>query len=243
MRIIRVLFMRPPDEPPPPPPEPIAASNIPVAVPVALEEGVRVLEGLLREGWPDCLLYTSLRGPRFTSRLAPLVRRMVEEGGLVVGAVGPRTAEEVEKLLGVKPGLVPGEYRGEALGRLAAERCRRVVVARSKRGLPDIVEVLKGAGVEVRDIPVYDMVYDDRLAEAAVLAHHAHDYVAFTSPGIAEAFARALKRLGVGLRARVVSIGPSTSKRLRSLGLRVDVEASEYTVRGVYEAVLRDAGV
>ena len=234
--------MRPPDEPPPPPPEPIAASNIPVAVPVALEEGLAELEALLREAWPDCLLYTSLRGPRFTARLAPLIRRLVGEGRLLVGAVGPRTAEEAERLLGVRPQLLPREYRGESLGRLAAGRCRRVVVARSRRGLPDIIEVLRGAGVEVRDIPVYDMVYDDRLAEAAVLAHRAHDYVAFTSPGIAEAFAGALKRLGSRLEARVASIGPSTSARLRSLGLPVHVEAREYTIRGVYEAVLEAEG-
>ena len=229
--------MRPPDEPPPPPPEPIVASNIPVAVPVALEEGLAELERLLREAWPDCLLYTSLRGLRFTARLAPLIRRLAEEGRLLVGAVGPRTAEEAERLLGVKPGLMPREYRGEALGRLAAERCRRVVVARSRRGLPDIVEALRGSGADVRDIPVYDMVYDDRLAEAAVLAHRAHDYVAFTSPGIAEAFAAALRRLGLRLGARIASIGPSTSRRLRELGLPVHLEARKYTIQGIYEAL------
>ena len=100
---------------------------------------------------------------------------------------------------------------------------------------------MRGAGVEARDVPVYDMVYDERLAEAAVLAHRSHDYVAFTSPGIAEAFAKTLERLGVRLEARVASIGPSTSRRLRELGLPVHVEAEEYTLRGLYEAIARHA--
>jgi uroporphyrinogen III methyltransferase/synthase len=38
-------------------------------------------------------------------------------------------------------------------------------------------------------------------------------------------------------RARVASIGPVTSATLRELGVRVDVEAREYTIPGLLAAV------
>ena len=38
---------------------------------------------------------------------------------------------------------------------------------------------------------------------------------------------------------RLASIGPVTSQTLRDVGLRIDIEAKEYTIPGLVEAILK----
>jgi uroporphyrinogen III methyltransferase/synthase len=38
---------------------------------------------------------------------------------------------------------------------------------------------------------------------------------------------------------KLASIGPVTSTTLKELGLRVDIEAKEYTIPGLVEAILK----
>jgi uroporphyrinogen III methyltransferase/synthase len=59
--------------------------------------------------------------------------------------------------------------------------------------------------------------------------------VTFTAGSTVRSFA-ALVGADVG-RARVASIGPVTSATVRELGMRVDVEAEEYTIPGLLKAI------
>ena len=67
------------------------------------------------------------------------------------------------------------------------------------------------------------------------------DWVTFTSSSTAKNFAKLVPadRLeGV----RIASIGPVTSVTIRELGLRVAIEAREYTTDGLIEVLVEAAG-
>jgi uroporphyrinogen-III synthase len=82
------------------------------------------------------------------------------------------------------------------------------------------------------------LIYEEEFAKGGAA------YVTFMSASTARSFAArysARQLREIGKRARVVSIGPVTSKALRELGLAARVEAREHTVAGVIEAILKDA--
>ena len=43
-------------------------------------------------------------------------------------------------------------------------------------------------------------------------------------------------------RVRVASIGPVTSRQLRDLGVRVEVEARDHTIQGLIQAMIGEGG-
>ena len=70
---------------------------------------------------------------------------------------------------------------------------------------------------------------------SAALAAGSIDWVTVTSSAIAQSLARLF---GDKLRhARLASISPITSGALRQLGYEPAAEASEYTIRGIVEAI------
>ncbi|AEM39241.1 Uroporphyrinogen III synthase HEM4 [Pyrolobus fumarii 1A] len=229
---VHVLLLRPADEPPPKRfDERLVISHIPLLDWEVIEDSVEKLKELLKD--VEWLVYTSFRGVRATSKLAGLIREHVAKGKLRLAAVGPRTAEEVKSVIGVEPDLVPREYRGAVLAEeLLDAGAHRVLFARSEKGLPEPVEVLRQHGVIVYDVPVYRMVVLERMVEAAVRAAPLYDYVVFTSPSIVEAFTS--KWRGDTLRA--VAIGPTTAARLRKAGIEPLLVPREYTL----EALLRE---
>jgi uroporphyrinogen III methyltransferase/synthase len=96
---------------------------------------------------------------------------------------------------------------------------------------------LRQAGAEVVEVTAYTTVQDGSGAERvrAMLEAGEVDVVTFTASSTVSSFV-ALVGADVG-GARVASIGPVTSATARDLGLRVDVEAEEYTIPGLVKAI------
>jgi uroporphyrinogen III methyltransferase/synthase len=111
----------------------------------------------------------------------------------------------------------------------------RALVARD--ALPDL---LRAAGSQVDVVPVYQTVSAD--SGQALQSHFEKrevDVALFTSSSTVNAVvdtlgARAAELLG---RATVASIGPITSKTLTERGIRVDIEATTFTVDGLLDAL------
>lgn len=223
--------------------------------PRPLDEAVAVV---LRElATYRLVAFTSANAVRvFAGYLARGTDDGVMPPGPVVAAVGPATAKALEKH-GLACHLVPDEYMAEGLAEslegadVAAEGARVLIPCAA--GARDVLpETLRARGAVVDVLHIYDTAAAQELAEPAERVEAA-DYITFTSAstarrlaGLLDAAAAAAGRAGTPLSERLAgtrlcSIGPITSAALREVGLRVAVEAREYTAAGLVAAIAADA--
>ena len=163
--------------------------------------------------------------------------------GMVVAAIGPGTAAAL-RARGVRADVVPERSIAESLAAELIERGvggRRVLVARASEARDVLPRELEQAGASVTVVALYETVREqlgpDQLAGLARA-----EYVTFTSSSTVRFLTEALggaERFPA--EARVVSIGPVTSRTARDLGLEVAVEAERHDVDGLVEALLRDS--
>ncbi|MFL5539460.1 MAG: uroporphyrinogen-III C-methyltransferase [Longimicrobiaceae bacterium] len=189
----------------------------------------------------DWIVFTSANGvDRFFSVLTEAGRDARALGGVSLCAIGPATAEALAKH-GIRADLVPDEYVAEAaLEALAAAgdlAGKRVLIPRAAEARAVLPEGLREHGAEVVEVAAYRTVRDGSGAEEVRRALGAGeiDWVTFTASSTVRSFVE-LAGTGVG-RARVASIGPITSATVRELGIEVDVEAKEYTIPGLLQAI------
>jgi uroporphyrinogen III methyltransferase/synthase len=195
----------------------------------------------------DWLIFTSVNGVEaFVARLAHhgLDLRGVPRGAKIA-AIGSATAQVIREV-GLRVDVVPREFRAEALieevtgDSLAGQR---ILIPRARVAREILPEKLREAGAEVVVPSAYESVPSsegkDELAER--LGAGQVDCITFTASSTVENFIRAFgvkaaTRLLSG--TRVVCIGPITADTARKHSIRVDVEAKEYTIPGLIEAVV-----
>jgi uroporphyrinogen III methyltransferase/synthase len=205
-----------------------------------LDEAIRDLDSF------DWLVFTSVNGVEaFVERLERhgLDLRAVPRDAKVA-AIGPATAERVRET-GLRVVVVPREFRAEALiEELAGDELagKRVLIPRARVAREILPDKLREAGAEVVVPPAYESVPSsegkDELARRLEVGEV--DCVTFTASSTVENFVGAFgegeaRRLLSG--TRVACIGPITADTARGRGIRVDVEAREYTIPGLVEAV------
>jgi uroporphyrinogen III methyltransferase / synthase len=190
----------------------------------------------------DWLVFSSAQGVRY------LIGRLQETGHdasrlkrIRLAAIGPGTAEELTQH-GLCADLIPPQYRAEPLADAllaAAAPQARFLLARASRGRETLAERLRAAGGVVDQVVVYtssDVTCPD-VEAAAALAAGRIDWITVTSSAIARALAALF---GDGLRrAKLASISPLTSGVLGELGYPSSAEATQYTMAGLVEAIVR----
>jgi uroporphyrinogen III methyltransferase/synthase len=161
-----------------------------------------------------------------------------------VAAIGPATALRVEEA-GLRVDVTPEEYKAEALIEALIDDPlvgKKVLIPRAKVAREVLPEKLREAGAEVVVPPTYESVSSsggkERLKE--LLENGEVGCVTFTASSTVENFARAFDGEASRLLSatQVACIGPITARTARDHGLRVDAEASEYTIPGLIEAVV-----
>jgi uroporphyrinogen III methyltransferase/synthase len=162
--------------------------------------------------------------------------------GATVAAIGPGTAAELRRR-GVVADVVPQRSVAEALVEALAAvpiEGRRVLVARAADARDVLPQALAERGADVEVLALYDTVAEPLAADQIEAAASA-DYVTFTSSSTVRYFMQGLNG-SFPERARVVSIGPVTTRTAREHGIDVHVEAERHDVDGLVEALLADAG-
>lgn len=167
-------------------------------------------------------------------------------GRALVAVIGPGTGRALQPY-GVRADLAAEEHRGEGLavaitaalgGSVAGKRVLLARAAVARDALPD---ALRAGGAHVDVVPAYRSVPAPAAALAplrAALEASAVDVVTFTASSTVTNFCQAFPDAAALLsRAVVASIGPITSDTLRARGLRVDVEASPYTIPSLLDAI------
>ena len=189
----------------------------------------------------DWIVFTSANGVRrFWSALAEGGGDARSLSGVRVCAIGPATAAELERR-GVRPDAVPETFVAEAavetLLRAGVGPGTRVLLPKAAVARPVLPDRLRAAGAEVTEVAAYATVPDGDGAERvrALLDRGAVDAVTFTASSTVDHFVE-LAGAEVG-RAAVACIGPVTAATARERGLRVDVEAAEYTIPGLTRAI------
>jgi uroporphyrinogen III methyltransferase/synthase len=196
----------------------------------------------------DWLIFTSVNGvDAFFARLRRQGRDIRNLKGARLCAIGPKTKERLEALcLNVE--YVPAEYRAEAVleglkGKLKFGE--RVLLPRADIARGILPDTLRSMGAEVDNVIAYRTVRgggDARLLRELLEKKMIH-YITFTSSSTVRNFVETLnypdlQSLLDGV--RLVSIGPITSQAARDLGLAIAIEAAEYTIDGLMEALLRE---
>ena len=196
----------------------------------------------------DWLILTSVNG------VNALFERLRQRGGseadllhLNIAAIGPATGKAIEEH-GLPVDVMPEVYIAEAVVEALQNQVRRkrVLLVRAKVARDVIPAQLREAGAHVDVIEAYETVMPEAsrsmLRSALDDAQQRPHVITFTSSSMAKNFAdmlgHAMLISGVLNGIKMASIGPVTSQTMKQLGIRVDVEAKEFTVDGLVSAVV-----
>jgi uroporphyrinogen-III synthase len=208
----------------------------------------------------DWLILTSVNGVEaLWERMARLRVGTGQLSHLKVATIGPATKQAIEQE-NVRVDVVPREYIAESVVRSLRRRIRgkRVLLVRAKVARDVIPRELRKAGAEVDVVEAYETVVPktSRSRLQALLQDPAKrpHWITFTSSSTVKNFVRLageMRRLpgvavgpeSAGRTMRFASIGPVTSATLREFGLPVDVEAKQFTIPGLVQAIVKASGI
>jgi uroporphyrinogen-III synthase len=183
---------------------------------------------------------------RAEKRIESRAASAAEVRRLRVAAIGPATKKAIEQR-GVTVDVVPKEYVAESVVRSLRRRVKgkRVLLVRAKVARDVIPRELRKAGAHVDVVEAYETVVPQssriRLRAALKNPRRRPHVVTFTSSSTVRNFVAMLgnARVHPSLRGILTaSIGPVTSSTLRELGLGVDIEAKEFSIPGLVDAII-----
>ena len=184
----------------------------------------------------DWAVFTSANGVRFFFDKVPA------RPGPRLCAIGPATAEAL-RARGLAPDVIPAEFVAESVVealRQAGAAGKRVLLARAEEARDVIPQELAKMGAAVDVLAVYRTTAPEGIEQKAseVFETIRPQWVTLTSSSTVRHLLRAVPgELLAGV--RVASIGPVTSETARAAGLEVAVEAGEYTIDGLVQAILK----
>lgn len=192
------------------------------------------------------IVFTSVNGVKhFFNRLRELGRDIRSLQQAKICAIGPKTKESLEAY-GLLVDYVPGEYRAEEIiagleGKVKPGE--RVLLPRADIARKILPEALTKMGAQVDDITTYKTVQGAGNAKLLreMLENKQLNVLTFTSSSTVRNFVNLIGAQNVpelldGV--LVASIGPITSATAKELGINVTVEAKEYTIQGLIQAIL-----
>jgi uroporphyrinogen III methyltransferase / synthase len=189
----------------------------------------------------DWLVFTSPNGVEaFFEMFFKLYDDAREIGGVRIAAIGPATAQRV-KDYHLHVDLQPEEFVAEAIVREFAKQGGvenlRILIARAEKARDVLPKELSGLGAIVDEGFAYRTVPETRDATGARrrLLEEGADLITFTSSSAVENFVALGLPWPKGM--QVASIGPVTSKTAREQGLKIDIQARQYDIEGLVEAI------
>jgi uroporphyrinogen-III synthase len=174
-----------------------------------------------------------------------------------VAAIGPATAAALMRY-GIDADLVPDVYIAENVAAALIQDSRqrgkslegmRILLPRAAEARNVLVNELQQAGALVDEVAAYTTVQvarDDRRGRRVLnlLQSRKLDIITFTSSSTVRNFMQWLNScasestLMHNTRLKIACIGPITARTARELGLHVHIEAKEFTIDGLVEAIV-----
>jgi uroporphyrinogen-III synthase len=200
----------------------------------------------LQKGQVDYVILMSTNGVKYLFSAAQTLKQADDlNKGLskaFVIAVGPRTAESLEKYR-VRVDLVPLKYSSEGLIECLQDKKikdKRIRIPRTSNATPTLTEKLKEMGADVEEIYVYEsgLPVNEKLKEKFYqdLTSGKIDAIVFGSglsaknifKMLSEKVAMETLRNIVNTKVTTVAIGPTTAEALKEMGVKVDVMPEDY---------------
>ncbi len=201
----------------------------------------RALDNLSGYSW---VIFTSENGVKY------FFARLKERGGDIrcmqnarICAIGPKTREALEDK-GLQVDCVPKEYRAEAVVEQIKDEIsegERILLPRADLARSVLPESLEKLGAMVDNVSCYRTIYgegDGQLLKN-LLHEGAVDMITFTSSSTVQNLTGMLGEAANNLfkNVAIAAIGPITAATARDCGLTVAVEAENYTIDGLIEAI------
>lgn len=215
----------------------------PVCAPaIALAEKPLPFDLMSRLKAAECVVFTSANGVKITLKNPAILEELKEK---TIVSIGPKTEKALSRHgFGSE---VPEEYSSAGLEQMLKGKCKRILFLRSAQGSQYLSEGLRAAGLEVDDVPLYEVVpsHDPRLDDLINDAKGV-DIFAFTSSSTARLLVERAKEMGDGKEAdlreslayaTVAAIGKPTAEELKRLGVRVDVMPEKFTFEAMLKAL------
>lgn len=194
----------------------------------------------------DWILFTSVNGVRFfMEALAELHIDAAVLQTKKIGAVGPKTAEEIEKYH-LHTSFIPSAFTTEDLAReLPGVGGKRILLPRSNIANPALKEQLEARGAMVTNVPIYITVSnaEEHGSLSFLVAHHQIRYITFTSPSTVEGFLSSMKDTQEKEKIfsiPVLSIGPVTTEAAKRHGFQSIYTSEVHTIEGMLAKLQKD---
>lgn len=194
----------------------------------------------------DWLVFTSVNGVKyFFDTLYEMGKDVRVLGHLKFACIGPVTKERLADY-GIISDILPKTYRAESVVEAFADveiKGKKVLLPRAKKARTILPEELYKMGALVDEVVAYETVLCDEGKEQLIslLEENEIDAVTFTSSSTVSNFMSLLDsrdKKALLENVTLASIGPITSDTSRELGFDPDIEAQEYTISGLTDALL-----
>ncbi|MGO1371220.1 MAG: hydroxymethylbilane synthase [Senegalia sp. (in: firmicutes)] len=166
-------------------------------------------------------------------------------GKAKIVSIGKSTTRKLSEY-GIRADLTPETYLLEELYELLKNKVTKddnILLPRSEKGRKIIVEQLNKIS-NVCEVHTYTTVADDSEKENLIekLNNKEIDYITFTSSSTVENFFKIIDDINKKLLndVKIISIGPITTSTINEFGFDVYKEASEYTIDGMIDTIIKD---
>jgi len=194
----------------------------------------------------DWLIFTSVNAVKiFLDQLCSAGGDIRDLKDVSIVAIGPATCEVLSQK-GLRVDYVPEEYRAEGIVELLQGRVQtgdRVLIPRARGARNVIPAILGDWGADVTEVHIYEA------RPASIRPEHRDmitagrvDAITFTSSSTVNNFVKMIGEDGVrniDRITKVACIGPITAETARRQGFTVDAVASEYTIPGLVDALVK----
>ncbi|WCK53667.1 uroporphyrinogen-III synthase [Aneurinibacillus sp. Ricciae_BoGa-3] len=195
----------------------------------------------------DWIIFTSANGVRFFFQRAEQlgIEAFDTACRAKVAAVGSKTAEALAAQ-GMPARFVADTFTAEGLIEILKDKVaqgEKALLPRANIARKTLPLALAALGLDVTDAPAYDTVAAEEnfLETKELLRQRLIDIITFASSSAVRFF---LAGLGEDNRSllegvKIAVIGPVTARTAHEQGLHVDIEAEEYTISGLVDAIVR----
>ncbi|AOT72395.1 uroporphyrinogen-III C-methyltransferase [Geosporobacter ferrireducens] len=190
------------------------------------------------------IIFTSVNGVQaFFDRMKKLHFDIRLLHGAKLCAIGPATAKALEDM-GFTIEYIPEEYKAEGIIEGLEEKIKegdQVLLPRADIARELLVTELERLGANVDNVHVYRTIIPEqnRGLLLELLENEGVDIITFTSSSTVRNFIQILGEENKKLldTKKLAVIGPITEETAKSLGLKIDIRAEEYTIDGLVGSI------